>query len=145
MMPATARPRCCGCSAPEEVAQRQQVHPVQRPREHQAEQHQADRRAERVRDQAAKTLVDEGGRDAEDGFGAEPGREHHRQHDHEGQIAAGDDVVARIVHPCGGIQADADRHDDVGNHEPQEHEQIFRLRSLNGRGDKTGTMQTAAV
>lgn len=105
----------------EEVTQRQQVHAVQRAREDQAEEHQAHRGAERVGDQAAKTFVDEGGGDAEHGFGTEPGGEHHGQHHHHRQVAAGGDVVTRVVYAGSGIQADADGNDEVGDDKPEQH------------------------
>ena len=111
------------------VGDGQQVHPVQLAGEEQAEQDQAQRRAERIGNQPAEVLVQEGGGNAEHGFGAEPGREHHR-HDHDQrQRAAGGNVVARVVHLGGGIHADADGNDQIEDDETQQHGLISRTNS----------------
>jgi hypothetical protein len=110
----------------EEVAERQDVHAVQRAGEDQAEQHQAQPGAERVGDQSAETFLKEGSGDAEHGFRAEPGGEHHGEYDIHRQIAAGDDVVAGVVYLGGGHKADADGNDQVGDDEPEEHGRLLR-------------------
>jgi hypothetical protein len=119
----------------EEIAQREQVHAVQRAGEDEAEQHQAGRGAERVGDQAVEAFLEEGGGDAEHGLGAEPGGEHHRQHDDHRQVAPCGDVVTRIVHPGGGIQADADGDDQVGDDKPEQHGWAFRV-GASARGER---------
>ena len=102
-----------------------EVESVQAFGEDQAEQHQADRGAERIGDQAAESLVNEGGGNAEYRFGAEPGGEDHGQDNGKWQVAAGDDVVAGIVHPSRGIKADADGNGEIDDDEPDQHRNNF--------------------
>ena len=74
--------------------------------EEQADQDQAGAGAERVLDHGVQAALDELGRDAHHGFGAEPGREGGGDHHDQRQAAAGDGEVGRVLDARAGPDAD---------------------------------------
>jgi len=76
---------------------------------------------ERIGHHAVQALLEEGGGNAEHGFRPEPGGKHGRRDHVKGQAASGDGKVPGIVHAGGGVEADADRYDPIGDDEPEQH------------------------
>ena len=104
------------------VAQGQDVEAVKARGEKEAGDDQAQAGAERIGDHAAQTLAHEGGRNAEHRFGPEPGGEH-RGHDHRhGQMPAGHREILGGMHARRGKKADADRKEQIQDHEPDQHD-----------------------
>ena len=85
------------------------VEAEERAREHEAHQHQARHRRERIGDEAAQALLHERRRNAEHRLGAEPGGEHRRRDDRRAEAPARDRVVRRAAHARGGVEPDRDR------------------------------------
>ncbi len=110
-----------------EIAYGQEVHAVQRRGEEQPDQDQAHGGTERIGDNAMQPFLQEGGGDAEYRLGAEPSGEHRGGHHIERQVTPGDGKIPRIVYARGGIQADADRNDPVGDDKPQQHMRVLEL------------------
>ena len=104
-----------------EVADRQEIHAVERAREERRDKDQAEGRAERVGDHAAQPIAREGGRDRQHGLGAEPGGEHRGRAHVERETAARDQVVLRVVDPLRRPEPDADRDGEVGDDGGDQH------------------------
>jgi hypothetical protein len=103
------------------VADGEEGHAVELGGEEHADEHQAHARAERVLDHRAEAALDEPGRDAEHGLGAEPRREG-RGDDHvQRQVAAGDCEVGGILHAPRRPEADRDGDEEVRDDERQQH------------------------
>ena len=115
-----------------EVPDRQQVHPVEEPREQQRREHEAHRGAERVAGHAVQALGRKLGRDGQHGLGAKP-RGEHRRHVHvERQRTAGDEVVPRTLHPARGQEPDGYGDGEVEQYEGDQHVDWIRSRKSAG-------------
>jgi hypothetical protein len=117
-----------------EVADGEQVQPVEAAGEHQRDDDEAGGRAERVGDHARQSVLQEGGGHREHRLGAEPGREHGREVHVQRQASAGGEVVLGAVHAPRGIPADRDGEQQVQGDGGDEH----GGRSRRGR-ERTGT------
>ena len=125
-----------------EVPDREEIHPVERAREEQPDQDEAQRGAERVGHEAAQPFAQECRGDAEHGLGAEPRGEHGGEHHVERQVPAGCNVVARVVHLRGGDQPQRDRQHEIGDDEPKHH---GASRSRSARFAKRRTLYGACM
>jgi hypothetical protein len=96
-----------------EVADRQQVHLVELPREEHPDQDQAHAGTDRVLYRLFQAAFDELARDAEHGLGAEPGGERRRDDHRERERAPGDGVVGGVLDARRRVQADSDRHQEI--------------------------------
>jgi hypothetical protein len=105
-----------------EVADGQQVHAVEQPREQQRGDHQAHRRAEGVAGDAAQAILGEGGRYRQHRFGPEPGGEHGGHVHVQWQRAAGDQEVLGNVDAAGRQQPNGDGQGQVKGDESDEHD-----------------------
>ena len=112
---------CAVVAQPVVIADGEQVHAIQLAGEKQAGENQAQARTEGIGHHAAQAVFDEGGRDAEHSFRAEPGGEHRCHHDGQGQTAAGDREVLGVMYARGGDQADGQRNQQVDNDKPDQH------------------------
>jgi hypothetical protein len=107
------------------VADRQQRHFVQLAGEEQAHQDQAGAGAEGVFDHSVQAAVHELGGDAQHGFRTEPGGERGGDDHHQRQVPPGDREIGGVLDAPGGIQADADRDQQVDNHQGQQHRSLL--------------------
>jgi hypothetical protein len=96
-----------------EIADRQQIHAVERARKEERNEQQAERRAERIRDDAPQAVAGERRGYREHRFGAEPRREHGRCAHVERQASTGEHEIPGVVHPPRRPQADDDRQHQV--------------------------------
>jgi hypothetical protein len=103
------------------IADGQQIQLVEFGRIEDAGDDQAHRCAERIGHHAAQPFGDELRGHAENRLGTEPGGEHGGGDHRQGQAAAGDREVLRVMDPPRGIQTDADRHHQIDHHEPDQH------------------------
>mmetsp|Transcript_59429 Transcript_59429/g.140489 ORF Transcript_59429/g.140489 Transcript_59429/m.140489 type:complete len:508 (-) Transcript_59429:377-1900(-) len=100
-----------------EVADGQQVLLVELGRKEGAHQHQAQAGAEGVLDDGVQAALNEFGRQAHHGLGAEPGREGGGHHHDQRQAAAGDREIAGVLDPCARPDANTQRAEQVEHDE----------------------------
>ena len=103
------------------IADGEQIHAVERAREEQGDEDQAERGAEGVGNDAAQAVLGEGGRDGEHRFGAEPGGEHGGRAHVQRQAATRDYVILGVVHALCGPQPDSYGDEQVGGDRCDQH------------------------
>jgi hypothetical protein len=95
-------------AGPVVIADGEEIHAVELRGEEETDQDEAQAGAERVGDDPAQPLLQEGRGDAQHGLGAEPRRAHHRRYHVKRQRAAREDEITRVVDPEGGDNAHGD-------------------------------------
>ena len=105
----------------EEIAEGQDIEPIQSGAVEDAGNDQAQAGAERVGDDTTQAVLDEGCRHPENGLGAEPGGEHGCRDYRQRQAAAGHREVLGVVYARCRVEADGDRNEQVDDDEPDQH------------------------